>query len=176
MCKQPSIRTDRKPAETWESLAGQLETTSRSLRGWRQRPGAPAEPDLEQWRDYVAEHGLGRVRSGELGGLKAELLRQQIAKARRENEIAAGKMIDKDSLAELLRDRVLRFAQILQFTLEVETPGRLIGANAAECRVIMRDVHDRIAQRWNSGLGAEAIISEATGGAATGQDGDQGEN
>jgi hypothetical protein len=108
---------------TWKNLAASLEVSHQSLHLWRQLEGAPATADLEAWKAFKTERGLGRVRAtGELNTLKAQLMLSQ------------------------------KLDLLLRLKLEVELGQRVIGKNAAEVNVEGGVILDEIREVINSNI------------------------
>jgi hypothetical protein len=161
MKSKPSPDTPQK--KSWRVLAGELQTTDRSLRLWRGRPGAPKVPDAQQWRAYMAGEGLGRPRSGELTELKALLLREQIAAAKRRNDRESGQLLPMDTLGDELRARSAGFGMLLRHTLENDLPPKLLGQPIAEIRRVMAEANLELISRYNSkNYFAPDAVAEAT--------------
>ncbi len=155
--------SQNKPA-TWQSVADALGVTRQALATWRKLEGAPSEPDAEAWRTFAADNDLGKRDAGSLTALKAELLRQQIEKARRENDVAAGKLIPIAELCAYVAAKSATYAHAARFTLEQEVPPLLMGKGIAEIRLIMRDACDRLTERYNSDFRAEGLAKGAQAG------------
>ena len=102
---------------TWKVLAKELEVSHQGLHLWRQLEDAPATADLEAWKAFKAERGLGRIRAtGELNSLKADLLREQIRQVRTKNQREAGEVI----AAEVVDDMLVTLAQKLDLLLRLK--------------------------------------------------------
>jgi hypothetical protein len=157
--------------QTWAGLARELNVTDRSLRTWRAMPDAPQGPDVDAWKAFMAAEGLGQHKQakGELADLRAQLLREQILRARRQNEKEAGELVAMADLLPYLRGRSARFASLARFTLEQELPTKLIGLPIAELRLEIRTALDRLVDRFNDGTSAGEIIAAATGQDNTGE-------
>jgi hypothetical protein len=166
------------PALSWRQLAAELETTDRSLRTWRAMPDAPQGPDVDAWRRFIGENALGRPRSGEVAELRAELLREQIATAKRRNQREAGDLIPKDALQEVIVDRATRFARLMRYEMEQNLPPLLVGQPIVQIRLELRDACDRISTAYNAPQyhDADEIAAAATGTAATGEATGEAEN
>ena len=90
-------------------------------------------PDLEEWRRFKAQRGLGRDRATpELATLRAELLGEQIQRERARNAREAGDVIDRDVVEEMLVTLGQKLDLLLRLKLEVELPSRCVGKSIAE--------------------------------------------
>lgn len=115
-------------------------------------PGAPVTPDVEQWRVFYAENGLGKGKSADLVALKVQIAEEQLRKIRRENEEGDGRVVDEQTIRDFLRDWAAKLDLLLTAELETNLPPLLDGKPIAEIRVEMRNVHDRIRQATSRGL------------------------
>jgi hypothetical protein len=138
---------------TWKNLAASLEVSHQSLHLWRQLEGAPESADLEAWKAFKTERGLGRVRAtGELNTLKADLLREQIRQVRAKNQREAGESIAKEVVDDMLATLSQKLDLLLRLKLEVELGQRVIGKNAAEVNVEGGVILDEIREVINSNI------------------------
>jgi hypothetical protein len=138
---------------TWKTLANELEVSHQGLHLWRQLEGAPATADLEAWKAFKTERGLGRVRAtGELNSLKADLLREQIRQVRAKNEREAGEVIAAEVVDDMLVTLAQKLDLLLRLKLEVELGQRVIGKNAAEVNVEGGVILDEIREVINSNI------------------------
>ena len=118
---------------TWKNLAAELGVSAFSLHRWRHLEGAPVGPDLEEWKRFKAQRGLGRDRATpELATLRAELLGEQIQRERARNAREAGDVIDRDVVEEMLVTLGQKLDLLLRLKLEVELPSRCVGKSIAE--------------------------------------------
>ena len=138
---------------TWKTLANELEVSHQGLHLWRQLEGAPATADLEAWKAFNTEQGLGRVRAtGELNSLKADLLREQIRQVRAKNQREAGEVIAAEVVDDMLVTLAQKLDLLLRLKLEVELGQRVIGKNAAEVNVEGGLILDEIREEINSNI------------------------
>ena len=138
---------------TWKTLANELEVSHQGLHLWRQLEDAPATADLEAWKAFKAERGLGRVRAtGELNSLKADLLREQIRQVRAKNQREAGEVIAAEVVDDMLVTLAQKLDLLLRLKLEVELGQRVIGKNAAEVNVEGGLILDEIREEINSNI------------------------
>ena len=138
---------------TWKTLANELEVSHQGLHLWRQLEGAPATADLEAWKAFKTERGLGRVRAtGELNTLKAQLMQREITL--RDMKIAreAGESIAKEVVDDMLATLSQKLDLLLRLKLEVELGQRVIGKNAAEFNVEGGVILDEIREVINSNI------------------------
>lgn len=162
MKRKPSPDTPQK--KSWRVLAGELQTTDRSLRLWRQRPGAPTGPDVDAWRRFMAAEGLGRSHTNELADLRRQVEGERLRKLKRENAQAEGRLIPMGTLAAALSAKSFAFARILRFELEQNLPALLVGQPIGDIRRELRDACDRVTDKYNQAFIAAELASDATGG------------
>ena len=138
---------------TWKTLANELEVSHQGLHLWRQLEGAPATADLEAWKAFKTEQGLGSVRAtGELNSLKADLLREQIRQVRAKNQREAGEVIAAEVVDDMLVTLAQKLDLLLRLKLEVELGQLVIGKNAAEVNVEGGLILDEIREEINSNI------------------------
>jgi len=90
-------------------------------------------PDLEEWKRFKAQRGLGRDRATpELATLRAELLGEQIQRERARNAREAGEVVDRDVVETMLVTLGQKLDLLLRLKLEVELPSRCVGKSIAE--------------------------------------------
>jgi len=135
--------------KSWIQLASELEVDRKSLQRWRTQLGAPTKPDLAEWRTYMETQALGRPKSGELGQLRAELLREQIDRERRRNQIEARTVVTIEECCTAARRATTSWAAVLTAKLEQEAPARLVGKAIAECRAELCLIHDEMIESFN---------------------------
>lgn len=145
---------------SWRQLAGMLQTTDRSLRLWRARPGAPQAPDEAAWRVFMEEQNLGRTKGAELADIKRRVELQRLRRLTRENEQAEGKLLPMDELCASIARTTHAFVAAVRATLETEMPARLVGQPIAQIRVEMMGAVDRLIERYNTGFNAEALTAD----------------
>lgn len=164
MTQSKTTGRGRKPDTlTPAALAEKLGCDPRTLRGWRKLDGAPEGHDLAAWLAFRDERGLGRARSAVIAELRAQLLREQIATAKRRNRREAGELLPIEALADTLTRKHHTFAHWLRFELEQNLPPLLIGQEIAVIRRELRDALDRIIAKYNGDLTAEGIAAETIG-------------
>ena len=134
---------------TWKNLAAELGVSAFSLHRWRHLEGAPVGPDLEEWKRFKAQRGLGRDRATpELATLRAELLGEQIQRERARNAREAGEVVDRDVVETMLVTLGQKLDLLLRLKLEVELGPRIVGKNAAaanlEGGVILEEIREVI--------------------------------
>ena len=134
---------------TQDALARALKITRPTLREWQKRDDWPTGATVEQliaWRD---ERGLGRIKDGSLGALKAELMRRDIEL--RDLKIARerGDVIDREVVEEMLGVLAQKLDLLLRLKLEVELGPRVAGKSAAEANVeggaILEEIREVVA-------------------------------
>ena len=136
----------------WAELAKHLNTSRIALGTWRKMEGAPAEPDVDAWESFVAERGLGRTSSQNLTELRAEVEREKVRKLRRENEVAEGRIVRVDAVAEMLTDLAAKLDLLITQKVETELPPKCVGQSIAEIRAQCRATHDEIREVARRGL------------------------
>ena len=117
------------------ALASDLGIDIRTLRNWRKRDGFPEGGDADAVKTWADRNGLGRLRDSTLSELKAELMREQIALAKNKNAKAAGEVIDRVVVEEMLGLLGQKLDLLLRLKLEVELGPRVAGKSAAEANV-----------------------------------------
>ena len=151
---------------TWKTLANELEVSHQGLHLWRQLEGAPATADIEAWKAFKTEQGLGRVRAtGELNSLKADLLREQIRQVRTKNQREAGEVIAAEVVDDMLVTLAQKLDLLLRLKLEVELGQRVICKNAADANVEGALIVDEISEVINSNIASfqpDAVSSQRT--------------
>lgn len=134
-----------KPKElSWDGLALALETTRQSLVKWRSLPGAPTDRDVEKWKAFKAERGLGKATGQDL---KDEKIRHEIELLKAKVDREHRKVIDRDEVNRLLVHIGTDFRTMLYQFLETEAPPKLDGQSAAQMRPILREMADSILER-----------------------------
>ena len=125
-----------------KQLADELGLSRQALYDARKRfPDEAPKPDgrrenVEAWRAFCAEKLIGRdVATKTLAELKAELMREQIALAKNKNAKAAGEVIDRAVVEEMLGLLGQKLDLLLRLKLEVELGPRVAGKSAAEANV-----------------------------------------
>jgi hypothetical protein len=149
---------------SWRQLAGMLQTTDRSLRLWRARPGAPQAPDEAAWRVYMEEQNLGRTKGAELADIRRRVELQRLRRLTRENDQAEEKLLPLDELCASIARTTAAFVAAVRFTLETEMPARLVGQPIAQIRVEMMGAVDRLLERYNHSINAKALTDGVAGG------------
>lgn len=121
---------------TWADLAKRLGVSTQAVTSWRKLEGAPAGTDLEAWQNFRSSRLLGKdTATKTLAELKAELMREQIALAKNKNAKAAGEVIDRAVVEEMLGLLGQKLDLLLRLKLEVELGPRVAGKSAAEANV-----------------------------------------
>jgi hypothetical protein len=124
-------------------VAARYGVSVQTIKVWRQKEGAPIQPDAELWDAFVKKHELGRgIREG---SLKDEKTRHEIellkAKINREQR----RVIDRDEVNQLLLHIATRSRTMLYQFLETELAPKLDGMSAVQMRPILRETADAIA-------------------------------
>ncbi|MBL9193741.1 MAG: hypothetical protein JNJ82_15410 [Opitutaceae bacterium] len=84
--------------------------------------------------------------------LKAELLREQIKKAKTENGRVSGELIPATVIGDFIRENCLKLNQLLTIVFETEAPPACQGKDIAAIRMALRDCCDRVRDTVNGGL------------------------
>jgi len=137
---------------TQEALAKALQTTTRTLREWQKREDWPTGASVEEllaWRDAA---GLGRVKDGSIGGLKAELMRRDIALRDLKLQRERAEVVERETVREMLRLLGTKLDLLLRLKLEVELGPRVAGKSAAEANVEGAIILDEIREVVNANL------------------------
>ena len=138
---------------TWKNLAAELGVSAFSLHRWRHLEGAPVGPDLEEWKRFKAQRGLGRDRATpELATLRAELLGEQIQRERARNAREAGEVVDRDVVETMLVTLGQKLDLLLRLKLEVELPSRCVGKSIAELGIEGATLLEEIREVINANL------------------------
>ena len=150
MKKPPEVTPKAKPDENnWTALSRELGVSRQSIARWRARPEAPEDPDPDAWRAYVSANGLGSASGDELKDLRAQLLREQIEREKRRNQIETRSVVTLEECSTAARRATTCWAAVLSAKLENEIPPRLLGLGIAELRAELRVVHDEIIDAFN---------------------------
>ncbi len=148
---------------TQEQLARALGTTTRTLREWLKRDDYPAGAtveDLVAWRDAA---GLGKIKDGSINGLKAELMRRDIALRDLKLQRERAEVVERETVREMLRLLGTKLDLLLRLKLEVELGPRVAGKSAAEANVEGALILDEIREVVNGNLARfEADAIKAT--------------
>lgn len=148
---------------TQEAMAKALQTTTRTLREWQKREDWPTGASVEEllaWRDAA---GLGRVKDGSIGGLKAELMRRDIALRDLKLQRERAEVVERETVREMLRLLGTKLDLLLRLKLEVELGPRVAGKSAAEANVEGALILDEIREVVNGNLARfEADAIKAT--------------
>ena len=138
---------------TWKNLAAELGVSAFSLHRWRHLEGAPVGPDLEEWKRFKAQRGLGRDRATpELATLRAELLGEQIQRERARNAREAGEVVDQKVVEEMLVILGQKLNALLTLKLEVELGPRVAGKSMASANVEGSVIVDEIREVVNNNI------------------------
>lgn len=149
MKAKPEAPTEApKPAKpTWSKLSNRLRVSAKTVDLWKRLPGAPAEPDYEQWKAFVKERGLGVV-GNRVGKSRESLLTENLVKKNRllDLEIAnkERKSVDRGEVDSLLLHVAAMQKTVLFPALERELPPRAEGKTAAEIAILGREIGDRL--------------------------------
>lgn len=142
--------------EDWSDLARALGASKQAVSQWRRLDGAPESPsDVEAWKAFRDERGLGRPRSNNtqtLADLKAELMREQIELARAKNRREAGDVVERGVVEEMLTLLGQKLDLLLRLKLEVELGPRVAGKSAAEANVEGGLILDEVREVVNANL------------------------
>jgi transcriptional regulator with XRE-family HTH domain len=150
---------------TQDALARALKITRPTLREWQKRDDWPTGATLEQliaWRD---ERGLGRIKDGSLGALKAELMRRDIELRDLKLGRERGNVVEREVVQDMLQLLSQKLDLLLRLKLEVELGPRVAGKSAAEANVegglILDEIREVIAGNL-ARFETEAIKKSAT--------------
>ena len=111
------------------------------------------DPDLEEWKRFKAQRGLGRDRATpELATLRAELLGEQIQRERARNAREAGEVVDRDVVETMLVTLGQKLDLLLRLKLEVELPSRCVGKSIAELGIEGATLLEEIREVINANL------------------------
>lgn len=145
----------KKKQDSWANLAQRLHVSRVSLTAWRKMPGAPATPDFDLWKDFVAENSLG-IAGNRIGGQRETHLAAAVEKRNRllDLEIAEkeGRMADRNQVNEMLTRVATLQKTILYAKLERELPAKAVGRTADEIARLGREFADELADIFARGI------------------------
>ena len=140
------------PIKTLAALSKALNFSNQRLYHLAKRPGFPAKGpkgyDVEQVLEHLTAEGIDTAPSvgtpaaadnRNLTDLKADLLKEQIAKLKFQNQVEQRQYIGKDEIARELTRVIHQFKSVLYGALENELPPILEGMKAADIQVKMRE-------------------------------------
>jgi len=149
--------------KTWSAVAKALEISTVALRTWRAMPGAPAEPDIEAWKQFKDENGLGEVGNRVSEDREHWLTQQAEYRAKLleiEHRKAVGEIVMRADLTA--RDDRIAMAQkqMLYDVLTTELPVLSEGKSAADIRILNRDAADRVCRVMQEKLNDWATVQD----------------
>ena len=135
---------------TLSALSAALSFHRQRLYQIARRPGFPPKGpkgyEVQQVLDFLTAEGLqikpsvgtpAAADNRNLTDLKADLLKEQIAKLKFQNAVEQRQFIDKDEIASELTRAIHQFKSVLYGALENELPPILEGMKAADIQVRM---------------------------------------
>lgn len=141
-----------KPITSDRALARALRISHTAISGWRQKFGAlaPRGHDVEEWRGFMLENGLGvagnRVSKDREHWLtRAAEFRAKLLEL--EEQRVRGEIITRAEVNRLHLHVATSARSLLLQALETELPVRCDGLSAAAMRPIMRETVDRVIER-----------------------------
>lgn len=137
-----------------KKLAAALGCDERTITRWRKLPNAPTGDEIEEWKKFCLENGLGRDTSKTKTQLQEEKLRREIKLADLRIARETGAMVGVDEMASYVARFSARLDQLLTQKLEVELPPRVQGKDIVGIRQEARAVHDEIREIYNGQLDA----------------------
>lgn len=144
------IRANADPnTVAWSDLAGKLGVSRQSIYNWRKLPGAPTEPNLEQWTEWAASN---KSEHGDINEVKRLVELERLRKLKRENEIEEGAIASVPEVASFLQKTAAAYDAMLTQKIDVELPPLIVGQPIAEVRKICERIHDEIREITNTGL------------------------
>jgi hypothetical protein len=152
-----------KPEPHLHALAEALKIDIRTLRNWRKREDFPADASADEVRAWAEGQGLHRIADGNLGRLKAELMRRDIALRDLKLQRERAEVVERETVREMLRLLGTKLDLLLRLKLEVELGPRVAGKSAAEANVEGALILDEIREVVNANLARfEADAIKAT--------------
>jgi hypothetical protein len=140
---------------SWVGLARHIGVGRRSLLDWRKRPGAPAEPDLAAWEEFIQDCGLG-IASTRLSPEREKLLQENL---RKKNHLLAlqiaekeNRMVSTEAINEFLGRVATTQRAVFYGMLENDLPPRLAGKTAPEMSIIGRQTADKLCDIFSTEL------------------------
>lgn len=140
-------QTNARP--TWAKVAEHLGCSREALDNLRKLPGAPTDKDPARWAEWVTANGHLKGGSRRLTEIKILIAEEELKKRRRENSVAEGELIPRETAGEAASRAMAMLVRILTQKLEVEAPAKLQGKDIVGIRRELRTIHDEIAERWN---------------------------
>lgn len=132
---------------TWAKLSKEIGYTRQAVTTWRKLPGAPTEPNVDEWQAFIDANDLGNA-GNRVGAGREELLKEKLRKEIRLAEIKIEKeerkVIDRSEVDSLHLHIGQRQRSVLYEYLETEAPPKLDGLSAAQMRPILRKMADDI--------------------------------
>lgn len=106
---------------------------------------------VDELESYVADNNLEGLEKilGDDDALAMEIRRERLRSIRFKNDTEEGRFIRKEQIADRVSEIGTDLKQRLRTALEDELPQRIQGKPAAEIRVIMRDVVDRLCDEFS---------------------------
>lgn len=152
-----------KPEPHLHALAEALKIDIRTLRNWRKREDFPVDASADEVRAWAEGQGLHRIADGNLGRLKAELMRRDIALRDLKLQRERAEVVERETVREMLRLLGTKLDLLLRLKLEVELGPRVAGKSAAEANVEGALILDEIREVVNANLARfEADAIKAT--------------
>lgn len=139
-------------AKNWQELATEIGASRQILAKWRKLEGAPEEPNVEEWRDFMAERSLGRLPTAKLTEIRAEIEREKLRKIRRENEVAEGRIIPVETMNTINGELAAKLALLLKVKFVTELPSLCVGSSITEIRAIAQQKIDEVSDVTTRGL------------------------
>ena len=124
-----------KPEPHLHALAEALKIDIRTLRNWRKREDFPADASADEVRAWAEGQGLHRIADGNLGRLKAELMRRDIELRDLKLGRERGNVVEREVVQDMLQLLSQKLDLLLRLKLEVELGPRVAGKSAAEANV-----------------------------------------
>jgi hypothetical protein len=125
-------------------VAARYGVSVQTIKVWRQKEGAPIQPDAEQWDAFVKKHELGSKVHG-AAGLREEKMKWEVEILKSKDAIIKRRVIDRDEVNQLLLHIATRSRTMLYQFLETELAPKLDGMSAVQMRPILRETADAIA-------------------------------
>ena len=141
-----------KPEPHLHALAEALKIDIRTLRNWRKRDDFPVDASADEVRAWAEGQGLHRIADGNLGKLKAELMRRDIALRDLKLQRERAEVVERETVREMLRLLGTKLDLLLRLKLEVELGPRVAGKSAAEANVEGALILDEIREVVNANL------------------------
>jgi hypothetical protein len=152
-----------KPEPHLHALAEALKIDIRTLRNWRKREDFPADASADEVRAWAEGQGLHRIADGNLGRLKAELMRRDIELRDLKLGRERGNVVEREVVQDMLQLLSQKLDLLLRLKLEVELGPRVAGKSAAEANVEGALILDEIREVVNANLARfEADAIKAT--------------